>query len=132
MILNETQYQIATEQKEKMEVALETDTAVDHIPQWTREAQRNAIRSQIEELRQEILEYDQLKSGTIKVTRVSRSSQLPLLLIKARISKGYTQKELAVRIGLDEQQIQRYEASVYKGLNVDFLVQVAKELYNSN
>ena len=38
---------------------------------------------------------------------------LPLALIKARIALGLSQKELAERLGLKEQQIQRYEATEY-------------------
>jgi HTH-type transcriptional regulator / antitoxin HipB len=38
---------------------------------------------------------------------------LPTTLIKARIASGLTQKDLAERIGVQEQQIQRYEANHY-------------------
>ena len=34
-------------------------------------------------------------------------------MIQARIARGLTQKELAQKLGLKEQQIQRYEASSY-------------------
>jgi Helix-turn-helix len=40
-------------------------------------------------------------------------NDLPTTLIKARISAGMTQKELAEKIGIREQQIQRYEANHY-------------------
>jgi transcriptional regulator with XRE-family HTH domain len=38
---------------------------------------------------------------------------LPRTLIQARIAAGLSQKELARRLGLKEQQIQRYEATDY-------------------
>ena len=38
---------------------------------------------------------------------------LPELLIKAHIARGLTQRELADRVGLKEQQIQKYEATDY-------------------
>ncbi len=40
-------------------------------------------------------------------------ADLPRALIRARISKGLTQKELAERLGIKEQQIQKYEATEY-------------------
>src|SRR5947199_184943 len=39
--------------------------------------------------------------------------ELPTALIQARIAAGLTQKQLAERLGLKEQQIQRYEATGY-------------------
>lgn len=128
MILNEKQYRIAAKQRHKMEVTLETDSEDEKTPKWIREAQRNAIKSQIEELETEIKEYELLKEGDIRVTAESSLEQLPLSLIKARIAKGYTQKDLADRLGLSEQQIQRYEASAYKGANISRLAQVANVL----
>jgi HTH-type transcriptional regulator / antitoxin HipB len=47
-------------------------------------------------LKQEIAEYEELKSGNIET--------LPIALIKA-IVLGMTQKELAEKIGTQEQQI---------------------------
>ncbi|MFQ5641061.1 MAG: helix-turn-helix domain-containing protein [bacterium] len=56
-------------------------------------------------------EYQELKSGKRKVSEISSFEQLPVALIQARIARGLTQKELARKLGLKEQQIQRYEAS---------------------
>jgi transcriptional regulator with XRE-family HTH domain len=39
--------------------------------------------------------------------------ELPRALIQARIARGLTQRQLAERLGLKEQQIQRYEATGY-------------------
>jgi HTH-type transcriptional regulator / antitoxin HipB len=39
--------------------------------------------------------------------------ELAIGLIKARISTGMTQKELAAKIGVQEQQIQRYKENQY-------------------
>ena len=43
---------------------------------------------------------------------------LPSMLIKARIARGLSQKDLAERVGLKEQQIQRYEATDYATANL--------------
>lgn len=53
---------------------------------------------------------------------------LPQLLIKARIRKGLTPKDLAKALGLKEQQIRRYEADEYRGASVKRLREIAAAL----
>ena len=45
-------------------------------------------------------------------------ADLPAILIKARIARGLSQKDLAERVGLKEQQIQRYETTDYTTANL--------------
>jgi transcriptional regulator with XRE-family HTH domain/Zn-dependent peptidase ImmA (M78 family) len=44
--------------------------------------------------------------------------EIPKALIRARISLGLSQKDLAERMGLKEQQIQRYEADEYRAASL--------------
>ncbi|MFQ5652267.1 MAG: helix-turn-helix transcriptional regulator [bacterium] len=46
------------------------------------------------------------------------------MLIQARIARGLTQKELAQKLGLKEQQIQRYEANDYAKASLARLNQI--------
>ena len=55
-------------------------------------------------------------------------TDLPEGLIKARIARGMTQKQLAESLNLQEQQIQRYEATLYKGAALERIEAVAKVL----
>jgi len=50
---------------------------------------------------------------------VESLTALPEALIRARIAAGLTQKELAVRLGLKEQQVQRYESTRYHGVSLE-------------
>lgn len=50
------------------------------------------------------------------------------LLINARIELGMTQNQLATRVGVSSQQIQRYERTKYKSIALCRLCQVAKVL----
>ena len=116
MIKNDRQYKITKTQAEKFGKALRNlskGTPVQNINPILAKAQREAIQSQYEELRQELKEYEELKSGKRKTIRVNSFEHLPIALIQARIARGLTQKELAQELGLKEQQIQRYEASSY-------------------
>ena len=49
----------------------------------------------------------------------SRSPRVLQAVIGARIAVGLPQKELATRIGVREQQIQRYEATTYAGVSLE-------------
>lgn len=78
-----------------------------------RQATLDAMQSVIDEWRNEMSEYEALCSGRTSI--VLRSlDELPVALIKARIAAGLTQRQLAQRLGLKAQQIQRYEASDYR------------------
>ena len=63
-------------------------------------------------------EYESLKAGKFRWDSLSMVADLPLVLIKARIAGGLSQKDLAERVGLKEQQIQRYEATDYATANL--------------
>ena len=90
---------------------------------WT-----NSYNLTIRQLKQEIAEYEQLKSGKISTFVLGSLDDIPTTLIKARIAAGLTQKELADEIGVQEQQIQRYEASHYSSASFDRLRSIASAL----
>jgi len=75
--------------------------------------------SQIEEMQRDLGEYDALRDGRVAHLDVESLTALPDALIRARIAAGLTQKELALRLGLKEQQIQRYESSRYSGVSLE-------------
>jgi transcriptional regulator with XRE-family HTH domain len=87
----------------------------------------NSITSQIESFDREISEYECLKNGKPLIID-STIETLPEALIKVRISKGMTQKDLADKIGLKEQQIQRYESNNYESANFGRILNVAASL----
>jgi HTH-type transcriptional regulator/antitoxin HigA len=60
--------------------------------------------------------------------KASTLEDLPSILIRARIVKGFSQRQLAEAIGLKEQQIQRYEAEEYASANLQRLAEIANAL----
>jgi HTH-type transcriptional regulator / antitoxin HipB len=82
----------------------------------------------IRQLKQELADYEQFKSGHIMTFVLGSLNDLPMTLIKARITAGMTQKELADKIGVQEQQIQRYEANHYNSASFDRLRSIASAL----
>ena len=76
-------------------------------------AQKDAMKSELGVLEDQVKDYENLRSGKYKVLKDSSFDDLPIELIRARIALGYTQKQLAELVGLKEQQIQRYEETEY-------------------
>jgi DNA-binding XRE family transcriptional regulator len=88
----------------------------------------NAIVSEIESLRAQIEHYEKLRDGRITSREITSLHELPTALIEARIAARLTQRQLAKRIGVAEQQIQRWEANGYSGVNLDRLQNIADAL----
>jgi HTH-type transcriptional regulator / antitoxin HipB len=125
MIQNERQYKITQARVREFEQALallETPDPAQHPRKVLSE--KNALLNTIQCLQQEIADYDKLKQGEISSFRLQNLNEIPATLIKARIALGITQRELGERIGVQEQQIQRYEANQYQSISFDRLGQV--------
>jgi transcriptional regulator with XRE-family HTH domain len=131
MIKNERQYRITRAQADKFEIALrELEGSADdgRIHPKLRKAQIDALRSQLSDLRAEVEEYQALKSGKRKVPSMKSFADLPKTLIQARIASGLSQEELADRLGLKPQQIQRYEATDYSSASLARVSEVIQAL----
>jgi HTH-type transcriptional regulator / antitoxin HipB len=74
-------------------------------------------------MQMEIQAYDDLKAGKVEIT-MGAIEDLPKVLIQKRISLGMTQKELAAKLGIKEQMVQRYEASGYESIGFGRLAEV--------
>jgi HTH-type transcriptional regulator / antitoxin HipB len=129
MIQNERQYRMTQTKLKEFEQELAAIDPQDpnlhprQIVGWT-----NSYNLTIRQLKQEIAEYEQLKSGNIFTFVLGSLNDLPTTLIKARIATGMTQKELAEKIGVQEQQIQRYESNHYSSASFERLRLIADAL----
>lgn len=128
MIKNERQYKITKSQIAKFEAALDELTRRDGTDARLRKLEEDALRSQLDELRDEVEQFEQLRSGGRKPIHITSFDELPRALVQARIVAGLSQKELAERLGVKEQQIQRYEATEYSTASLTRLKQVIEAL----
>jgi len=129
VIANGLQYRVTQRAARDFEESLaRLDTDAQDRPAWIRQTMRAAMESQLADLRGELAEYDALRAGHVRVLELGSLGQLPDALIQARIAAGLSQKELAARLGLREQQIQRYEARRYAGASLDRIQAVADAL----
>ena len=134
MIKNERQHQITCTQAGRFRKALlelEAQPQQDLPAPNLAQVQRAAVRSQLADLDAEIQEYNTLKNGTFPLDSLKSAHELPNLLIKARISQGLTQGELAGRVGMKQQQIQRYEATDYVSAKFSKMQEIANALMAS-
>lgn len=127
MIQNEREYKVTKSALEKLLSDHNSDSD-PNIPEWLATAGESALASQIEDLKAEIEEYETLKTDGSFIWECQNLLELPKFLIKARIARGLSQREMAERLGMKQQQIQRYEANNYKGANLNKLMDVAHAL----
>ncbi len=130
MIKNDLQYRVTTAKLREFEEALKTlpHDEITAMQPLLRSALHASHESMINELRNELCEYEALKSGAVKRFECPRFDALPETLIKARIARQMSQKELAERCDLKEQQIQRYEATDYESASLWRLLEIATVL----
>ncbi len=131
MITNERQYKITRSEADRFRKAIgelaKAPVRGDVHPRLL-QAEREAMESQLADLQAEIAEYDRLKSADLSVISIGSFEELADGLIKARIAGGLSQKALADRLGLKEQQIQRYEAERYASASYQRLREIAGAL----
>ena len=129
MIVTERQLAQAKEQASRFRKSLEALSlgSLDNtdLDPRLKVAQTASVRTDLLHLEADILHYERLRSGEIRHFKANSLAELPRLLIQARIAAGLTQRELGERLGLKEQQIQRYEASGYEGASYNRVVDVA-------
>ena len=132
MIKNERQYRAAKSHVDRFAHTLQTlrDGQIEGrgLHPLILKAQQEAISSQIADLESELRAYESLRRGEYRVDDLRAVHELPSALIKARISLGLSQKDLAERIGLKEQQIQRYEATDYASASLTRITEVVEAL----
>jgi ribosome-binding protein aMBF1 (putative translation factor) len=132
MILNERQYLITRTKIKEFESAIAELSAQPPSgnlnEQILDKATLDGLQSQLEEMREEVEEYEKLKVGKINNLALESYDRLPEALIQARIIRGWTQEQLAERLGVKAQQVQRDEANRYAGASFMKLLEIQKAL----
>lgn len=131
MITNERQHRITRAEIKRFEDALahtaEEQPAAGVHPRL-HQAMIDGLRSQRDDLREELNAYEALREGKVKRRVLTSLLDLPNALIEGRIVSRFTQKELGKRLGVPEQQVQRYEKTRYAGVGIERLQEVADAL----
>jgi len=98
--------------------------AADEKPAKRSAALRGSYEGMIRQLEEELREYDQLKSGSLKLPKINRIDEIAPFIVKLRIAKGLSQTDLANRLGISKQVISRYEESDYQTVGIGRLQEI--------
>ncbi|WP_313931992.1 MULTISPECIES: helix-turn-helix transcriptional regulator [Nostoc] len=133
MIKNEQQYQNSLDWLQRFEQSiaeLDSNEQLKVEPErW--KLHRDSYQSQVDELKLEISEYERLincdTSKPLKI-QVDSLNKLPNALIKARLAAKISQRELADRLGIDEQRVKEYEDTDYQCASFVEILEVSTAL----
>lgn len=131
MITNEVQYRATKVHLEQFEAAttnLEAKAGEEVKRTKLEQLEIDAVRSQAEDLRAELVAYERLRAGEVSVFEGKSLEELATTLVQARIARGWSQRQLAEALGVAEQQVQRYEATAYRSASLARLCDIADAL----
>ena len=116
MIKNEKQYKISKKKLKELSYQIEQVSSDTDQPARRNQLLVASLTNTVQELEEEVAAYDSLKKnkkGTLKERLIS---DLPSLITEYKIASGLTQKEFSEKLGLKEQQLQRYESDNFKSV----------------
>lgn len=128
MIYSDKQCSVSNAQLAKLQDALAAAKGRATEQAWLKQAEIDGLKSQIADIEAELAEYDLLKSGQVSFSRTYALEELPRVLVQARIASGMSQTDLAEKLGMKPQQVQRYEATDYMGASLGRLIEISKAL----
>jgi HTH-type transcriptional regulator/antitoxin HigA len=122
-ILNQRDYRLAKARLTELERVTSPDALVERLkaelPASLTEARLTTVRIEAQKMREQISAYEKLRDVTADNPDAIEADELGLLPILARISRHLSQKDLAEILGLQEQQIQRYERQRYSTISLE-------------
>ena len=122
MILNNKQLSAAKKNVEELKTGINT---LSNSKETLDILQVYAWKSRIEDLEDEINEFESLENAS--ELEFSKENLLKAI-IGLRIASGMKQKDLAEKIMVKEQQIQRYEQNYYRTASFERIVQILRVL----
>ncbi|MFO1124622.1 MAG: XRE family transcriptional regulator [Methylocystis sp.] len=132
LITNERQEREVSALIDQIGQALSSDQVlqqiVDGLPPEVLDGVRRSLIAERQELTDSLEAYRTAQGGDVTALKGRAGNDLGALLVAARVAKGWKQKELARRLFLPEQQIQRYEAERYRSISLSGLQRVARTL----
>jgi ribosome-binding protein aMBF1 (putative translation factor) len=129
MIENQRQYNLTKANLERFKITLSNILKLD-LAKLEVQVQRDAVQSEIEVLTEQLTAFENLQNGQTQVELKSLEG-IAEKLIQARVARGFTQAELAAKLKMKPQQIQRYEASKYANASLTRVLEVARVLQNA-
>lgn len=99
-----------------------------HLAPRLLKAELDGMRSQIRDLELEVKQYEDLQGTSAEDVVLTSLDALPETLARMRIVRGLTQEQLAERLGIKPQQVQKWEAGGYQRASYASVLKAAKAL----
>lgn len=132
MISNDRQEKETANLIEQIDEALSSEQVLRQIaeglPPGVLAPVRESLKIEKAELVEGLRAFRDAQRGDASALKARAGQDLGSLLVAARVAKGWKQKELARRLFLPEQQIQRYEAEKYRSISLSGLIRVTRAL----
>ncbi len=132
MITNEHQYELTKMHAKNFERALEkfneSCTERKDLDPLHRKAVRDSLCGQIESLRHELEEYENLTNVASPIAEIAHIDELRVGLIRARIIAQVSQQELAEKLGMDTMRLVKHEVDAYSEIEFYRLLEIAEAL----
>jgi len=128
MILSDKQLTISSRELSRLQETLEQLEIGPSSVGRAGEQELDDLTNRITKLKKDIRAYRSLRRGAVTAAKCASLSELATLLIEARIMSHMTQSQLARAVGVQPQQIQRYEATGYAGVGLRKVIEISAAL----
>jgi HTH-type transcriptional regulator/antitoxin HigA len=132
IIANDRQARDTAAEIEQISNALSSEqvlkSIMEGLPRVVIDGIRRALVTERHELSSVLQAYHEAKHGRPESLLARAGADPGARLVVARVARGWSQKELARRLFLPEQQIQRYEAEAYRSISFGNLIRIARTL----
>ena len=119
MIKSEIQKNRTIQSIKNFEIELDRITRSAEYAETLKDIYKNTYQTLVDELKQELAEYEELKKGNFSLPQNITIIELLKNLTRIRISRGLSQQDLASMIGITRQQINRYEEHDYQNVGIE-------------
>ena len=103
-------------------------SVIEGLPELAIEGIRRSLATERRELVRRLEAYRRAQEGDVEPLKQLAGEDLGDLLIVARLARNWKQKDLARKLGLQEQAIQRWESERYRSINLTNYMKVAGAL----
>lgn len=129
MILDEKQYEAAIKKLDKLNRSIarideNDERKYDRIKKF----ELAGLKGFATQIQKEVDDFDLLRSGVFEPPKTFNLTELPKILIQARIAGGWSQRQLADSVGTSLSRLQLYEEELYLGASFSKQMQIADAL----
>lgn len=132
LISNDRQARELEAEINDISLALSSDqtlkSIIEGLPELAIEGIRRSLTTEKRELTEKLEAFRLAQEGNTSLMQEQVGNDLGDLLIVARLAKNWKQKDLARKLGRQEQSIQRWESERYRSISLGNFMKVARAL----